>query len=214
MGRYYFAKRLLEILTLDKNEPMSSNDIISYVRTYEDYLSKKQVENWLEYFSLKPSSILTKSNSGNGYFLDTLKPIHKILPEEIAPPRKKVYSKLSDFSERNQKIIKRYAKGLTLQEVGDEFAVTRERVRQIIRPAIKLGIIEKNKPHVSPKALKSMKQKGYKRRGSQQRYSERNAKIVSLVATGLSCTETGKAMCISRSTVCSVIYRHKRRKIR
>lgn len=209
--QYYFAKRLLEVLPSKGEQALSVDKIVTYVLKHEDYLSAKQVKQWLRYYSNKSNSILKKSSGLNAFYLDTFSPKHKLFVEDIIPARKKVYNRISDFSERNQKIIKMYKKGLTLQEIGDEFNLTRERVRQVLLPAIKIGILKKNKRHISEKALKSMKEKGFVRRGTQQKFPDRNAEIANLAEKGYSYSKIANEMEISRSTVCSAMYRYKRR---
>lgn len=41
--------------------------------------------------------------------------------------------KVVEFSERDAEICRLYTRGLTLQQVGDHFGLTKERVRQILR---------------------------------------------------------------------------------
>lgn len=177
---------------------------------YENHLSTKQIKQWLRYYSSKPNSILERLTNYDGYYLNTHTPRHKLFVHDIIPKVKREYTKIEDFSDRNQAIIKLYKKGLTLQEVGDEFNITRERVRQILRPAFEIGIVEKNKRHISERALQSMKDRGV-RKGMKQKHPERNAKIARLAVEGFSYTEIATKIGVSRSTVCSAMYRYKKR---
>ena len=214
MGKYYFAKRLIEFLPLLESQAKSSDVIIDYVSKYEDYLSRQQIKNWLKLYSRRPASILKVTNENNFYFLKTKKLRHKVLPEEILVNNKKSYSCLEDFSLRDQKIITLHSKGLTLQEIGDAHSLTRERVRQILKPAKAIGIVKGRirKKRLSDKGRLSMKLKGFSSRGLRQKYPERNAKIEKMIIGGLTYSQVANELEISRSTVATVMYRIKHRK--
>ena len=47
-------------------------------------------------------------------------------------PRKSTGAKVADTSERNREIIELHRQGRTLQQIGDRFGISRERVRQIV----------------------------------------------------------------------------------
>ena len=202
---------MLEILPLRDSEPIQVKDIISYVQLYEDYLTADKIRYWLKYYSIKPNSVLEKSTDCNAYFLDTATPRNKLFVEDIIPLIRKKYEAISDFSQRDQSIINFYQQGLTLQEIGEKFELTRERIRQIILPAIDGNIIKKNKRRISEKALHSMKERGVVRGRKTQKYPKRNAKIIELSKTELSYSQIGKILGFSRSSVCSVIYRFRNR---
>jgi len=77
---------------------------------------------------------------------DALRELHPNKPHEDRRPHP---NKRTEPNERQTKMIAMYQKGHTLQEVGDEFGVTRERVRQIMS---KFGV-ESRSPGRGPKVI-------------------------------------------------------------
>lgn len=63
--------------------------------------------------------------------------IPKILASVEVDKTKKTYSVFRKIPERNSKILELWREGLTLQNISNVFAVTRERVRQIVSTTIK-----------------------------------------------------------------------------
>ncbi len=128
------------------------------------------------------------------------------------------YDRLSlmDARTRQKRMIARYRKGFTLQEVGDEFGVTKERIRQVL---IRHGVpvrhhTESLRLHVKrgfqPKSMAGMQQP--ERWNADVLQREQEMLRLHEKANGMSYSELGVMFKMTRNAVAGAIWRAKRRR--
>jgi len=112
---------------------------------------------------------------------------------------------------RNALMLNGYFEGKTLEEVGEPFGLTRERVRQVIEKLTGPRQIKRIpiRYRRSAKARVADRERGKALRisGERQRNPERNREIERLVTEGLSYAQVARALGVTRNVVCTVMYR-------
>jgi len=135
----------------------------------------------------------------------------RILAERSAPELEKKPLRAM----RNALILNGYVSGYTLQEVAEPFGLTRERARQVIKRLVGARNVKglPTRHRRSEGAKREARERGLRQRasGERQRNADRNLQIEELVKAKLSYAEVARRVGVTRSIVCTVMYRAKHR---
>ena len=127
----------------------------------------------------------------------------------INDSNKKRRKTLLTFTERNQEIIRLHSNGYSCTEIAEPLSISRQAVHEIIKKARDLALLPKPKH-------KKKKPKARKPNISIPRTDNtaRNLDIIKFISSGMSCTEVGNHLGLSRSTICGVVYREKQKTLK
>jgi len=216
---HLIARELIRFLPRASENAMPFSSVLHHLEIGIHEFKKADVRSMLDRFSRHESSDLMKCCASKGFFVDLKGRNDGYDGNPIIPrPRnlKREPEQLSDLPERSQNIISLYNSGKSLQEIGDEFGLTRERVRQILLPARRLNLIKNPKRNRRSKLSHDAGKKIARAHREKYKVSvnfDRNRKIEILASKGFSYGEIANRVKVSRSCVCAVMYRAKRRSL-
>lgn len=133
-----------------------------------------------------------------------------MVKQSDAAKRRMIWNALSP---RNQEILRLFNNGYRQSEIASRFSLSRERVRQLVDKGRRLEIVPPKKPP-DKNASNIDTSESSKCHEPRPDNSERNKAIIDLVERGKTYGEIRKLMKLSRSTICSVVYRHEQKLIK
>lgn len=221
---HQISQELIRFLPRTRENAMPFVSVMHYLNIGEFDFEDNHVKSTLDRFSENPKSDLMKCITTKSYYLD-LKGrndgynLNPIIPKHGELKIK--VQRIEDFPKRTKDIIFLYNSGKSLQEIGDNYGLSRERIRQILLPAEALGLVDKKRERVPDKrTIMAQKLRGMERKlkrlqtvpkPSNTKNHERNTLIEKFVREGLSYSQIALKVGVSRSTVCAVMYRQGQR---
>lgn len=116
----------------------------------------------------------------------------------------------NNLSPRNQEILRMFNNGYRQSEIARRYDLSRQRIMQMVNRGREQGLVAPKRKRIRP-SRKSASASSKLKCNTRPDNSERNRIIIALVQRGKTHGEIKKELNLSRSTICSVVYRHQQK---